>query len=291
MLTGRSQADGTFVISNVPPGRYIAVARSGGRNNDPRTAMQSIVVNGQNVGGVSLVLQPGVTLSGNITVESSGTAAPTDYSGFRVDVPDVTPLPFGGGGGGGRGGLAGGAGRAERNGTFQVGNLLPGRHYIRITGGGQGQAQGRGQGQSQGQWTLKSVLVAGQDVTDQPVDLKPGQNVENVTIVLTDRSTEIAGTVRDRKNAPATGLTVIAFSSDQQYWRAQSRHIQVVRTDADGAFRLRGLPAGDYLIVAVDDVAQGEWFDPAYLEQARGSATRITLTEGEKKTLDLRGPS
>jgi hypothetical protein len=291
MLTGRSQADGTFVISNVPPGRYIAVARSGGRNNDPRTAMQSIVVNGQNVGGVSLMLQPGVTLSGNITVESSGTAAPTDYSGFRVDVPDVTPLPFGGGGGGGRGGLAGGAGRAERNGTFQVGNLLPGRHYIRITGGGQGQAQGRGQGQSQGQWTLKSVLVAGQDVTDQPVDLKPGQNVENVTIVLTDRSTEIAGTVRDRKNAPATGLTVIAFSSDQQYWRAQSRHIQVVRTDADGAFRLRGLPAGDYLIVAVDDVAQGEWFDPAYLEQARGSATRITLTEGEKKTLDLRGPS
>jgi hypothetical protein len=58
MLTGRSQADGTFVISNVPPGRYVAIARSGGRNNDPKTAMQSIVVNGQNIGGVSLMLQP-----------------------------------------------------------------------------------------------------------------------------------------------------------------------------------------------------------------------------------------
>src|SRR5829696_3076664 len=35
MLTGRTQADGTFSVANVPPGRYVAVARSGGRNNDP----------------------------------------------------------------------------------------------------------------------------------------------------------------------------------------------------------------------------------------------------------------
>ena len=141
-MNGRTQADGTFSISNVPPGRYIAVARSGGRGGgDPRIGMQSIVVNGQNVGGVSLIMQPPLTLSGNITVESSGTPAPTDYSTFRIDVPDVTPLPFGGGGGpGGRGGGPGGGGRAANNGAFQIGNLLPGRHYIRISGGGQGRA-------------------------------------------------------------------------------------------------------------------------------------------------------
>ena len=293
MLTGRSQADGTFSIANVPPGRYVAVARSGGgrANQDPKTGMQSIVVNGQNIGGVSLVLQSGVSLSGNITVESSGTPAPTDYSGFRVDVPDVSPLPFGPGAGG-RGGPAGN-GRVDKNGAFQIGSLLPGRHYIRVAGGGlgQGAAQGRaGQGQAQGQWTLKSVLVGGQDVTDQAVDLKPGQNVENVTVVLTDRSTEMTGTVRDAKGAPMTAITVIAFSSDQQFWRAQSRHILTSRTDATGAFRLRGLPPGDYFVVAVDGVEQGEWFDPAYLEQARSAATRVTLTEGEKKAQDLRGP-
>jgi hypothetical protein len=293
-LTGRSQADGTFSITNVPPGRYTAIARAGGRRGDSKTAMQSIVVNGQNITGVSLILMPGVTLSGNITVESSGTAAPTDYSGFRIDVPDVSPLPFGGGGpggGGGRGGLAGGVGRPEKNGAFQVANLLPGKHYIRIAGGGAGgaQVQGRGQaqGQAQGQWTLKSVLVAGQDVTDQPVDLKPGQNVDNVTIVLTDRSTEVTGTVRDVRNAPVTAITVIAFSTDQQYWRAQSRQIQTARTDSTGAYRLRGLPPGDYFIVAVDGVEQGEWFDPAYLEQASAGASRLTVREGDKKTQDL----
>jgi hypothetical protein len=297
-LTGRSQADGTFTISNVPPGKYVAIARSPGRSNDPKTAMQSIVVNGQNLGGVALSLQPGVTLSGNITVESSGTPAPTDYSGFRVDVADVTPLPFGGGGGrggggGGRGGLAAGGGRAEKNGAFQIGNLLPGKHYIRIAGGagqgqgGQGQGRGQAQGQTQGQWTLKSVFFAGQDVTDQPVELKPGQNVDNVTIVLTDRTTEVTGTVRDARNAPMTAIPVIAFSTDQQYWRAQSRHIQAGRTDSAGTFRLRGLPPGDYFIVAVDSVEQGEWFDPAYLEQARTGAARITVREGATETQDL----
>jgi hypothetical protein len=205
----------------------------------------------------------------------------------------------GGGTGGGRGGLAGGGGRVEKNGTFAIGNLLPGQHYIRVTGGGQsqpagqglgqgrGQAPGQPQGQAQAQWTLKSVLVAGQDVTDQPVDLKPGQNVDNVMIVLTDRSTDVSGTVRDNKNAPAGAITVIVFSSDQQYWRSQSRRIQAARTDATGAYRFRGLPAGDYLILAVDDVEQGEWFDPAYLEQLRPRAKPMTISEGEKKTLDL----
>ncbi|HTM24247.1 MAG TPA: carboxypeptidase-like regulatory domain-containing protein [Vicinamibacterales bacterium] len=281
ILTGRSQIDGTFSVANVPPGRYLAVARSGGgRGGGARIAVQQIVVNGQNVGGVTLTMQSGVTLSGNITVESSGTPAPADYSSFRVNAPEVNPLPIGGAGRG----FLGGGGRVDKNGSFQIPNLVPGRHYIRLTGQGQGS-------QTTGQWTLKSVMLAGQDVTDQPVDIKPGQNVDNVTILLTDRSTEIAGTVRDAAGAPMGALTVVAFSSDPQYWRAQSRQIQAVRTDQTGAYRLRNLPPGEYLMVATDDVEQGEWFDPAYLEQARAKATRVRLNEGEKKTQDLTGPA
>ena len=86
------------------------------------------------------------------------------------------------------------------------------------------------------------------------------------------------------------GVTVIAFSTDQQFWRPQSRQIQVGRTDQSGAYRIRALPPGDYLIVATDDVEQGEWFDPAYLEEVRPAAKKMSLTEGEKKSEDLRGP-
>ena len=275
-LNGRMQADGTFEIRNVPPGRYIAVARSGGgRSGQPKMGTQAIVVHGQNVEGVTLVLQSGVTLSGNITVESSGTPAPTDYSSFRIDAPEVDPLPIGGGG---RGGPMGTAGRAEKNGAFRIDNLLPGLHHIRVAG------------QGQGQWTVKSISAGGQDVTDHAIDIKPGVNVSNVSIVLTDRSTELTGTVRDGKSEPMPAVTVIAFSTDQDMWRPQSRHIQAARTNQYGVYRIRGLPPGDYLIVATDDVEQGEWFDPAYLAEVRAGAKRLSLTEGETKTEDLRGP-
>ncbi len=277
-LNGRAQGDGTFAIANVPPGKYLAVARSGGRSGDLRIGVQPVVVNGDTVEGVALVLQPGGTVSGNIVVESSGTPAPTDYSTFRVDAPDVNPLPFGAAFGGRGGGPLGAGGRAEKNGAFQIGSLMPGAHYIRFTGA------------AQGPWTLKAVRAGGQDVTDVPIEIKPGQNVDNITVVLSDRTTELSGTVRDAKGDGMSALTVIAFSIDQQYWRPQSRYIQVGRTDQAGAYRIRGLPPGDYLVLAVDDVEQGEWFDPAFLADAQAAAKKLSLSEGEKKSEDLRGP-
>jgi protocatechuate 3,4-dioxygenase beta subunit len=271
VLRAGSQADGSFAIANVPPGHYTAIARSGGRGEDPRIGTQAVTVAGDNVTGISIALQPGVSLAGYITVESSGTPAPVDYSGFRVDAPDVDPLPFVGGGPNTSGS------RAEKNGAFQINGLLPGRHYIRVNG--------------QGSWSLQSVSVAGRDVTDEPVDLKSGQNVDSVSIVLTDRSTQVTGTVRDAAGNPVQQITVIAFSADQQYWHSQSRQIQAVRVDQSGVFHLRGLPPGDYSVAAVDDAEEGEWFDPSYLEGIRTGAKRLSLSEGESATLDLKAPS
>jgi carboxypeptidase family protein len=276
VLRTGTQADGSFTISNVPPGHYLAVARTGGRDDDQRVAIQTLMVTGENLSNVSLMLQAGVRVAGNITVESAGTPAPTDYSSFRIDVPDVEPLPIGAGGG--RGGGPNGTGaRADKNGTFGVDNLLPGKHYIRVSG--------------QGVWSLKSVSVAGRDVTDQPVDLKSGQDVDNVTIVVSDRSTDLSGAVRNGTGDPVAALTVIAFSADPQYWRSQSRQIQGVRTDQNGMYHIRGLPPGDYLIIAVDDAETGEWFDPSYLEQIRPGAQTFSLEEGAKKTINLKAPA
>ncbi|HEY3883913.1 MAG TPA: carboxypeptidase-like regulatory domain-containing protein, partial [Vicinamibacterales bacterium] len=184
LLRGVMQRGGAFTITNVPPGRYLAIARSGGFFDDPKTAIQPLTVAGQNVSNLALVPVSGVSLSGNITVESSGTPAPNDYSTFRISVPESNPLPSNAGGPiGGRGGGAGGTVRAQANGSFEVDNLLPGQHYVQITGNGP--------------WTLKSVIVAGRDVTDQSFEVKSGQNVGDAAIVLTDRSTSINGTVRD----------------------------------------------------------------------------------------------
>jgi hypothetical protein len=63
-----------------------------------------------------------------------------------------------------------------------------------------------------------------------------------------------------------------------------------VRTEQSGVFHLRNLPAGDYNLVVVDSVEQGQWFDPSYLEQISPGAKRLSLSDGEQKTQDLTSP-
>jgi hypothetical protein len=53
-------------------------------------------------------------------------------------------------------------------------------------------------------------------------------------------------------------------------------------------YKIRNLPAGEYYVVAVDPSEPGEWFEPAYLDQHRAGAARVTLGDGDVKTHDFR---
>jgi hypothetical protein len=126
--------------------------------------------------------------------------------------------------------------------------------------------------------------VANQDATDAVVDLHGEQNVP-VRITLTDRLTEISGTV------PVSGLdapSVIVFPDDAARWAFPSRHVRTAAVDERGAFQLRGLPPGvGYLAVAVEGLEDGEGEDPDLLARVRDRATRFDLADGERRVLDL----
>jgi hypothetical protein len=61
-----------------------------------------------------------------------------------------------------------------------------------------------------------------------------------------------------------------------------------VRPAVDGKFVFRGLPAGDYLLAALTDVQQGEWYSREFLARLVTSAIPIALAEGERRTQDIR---
>ena len=105
---------------------------------------------------------------------------------------------------------------------------------------------------------------------------------------MSTKTQELTGTLTDGQNQPATDYSVIVDSVEPQYWTPQSRRIVSVRPGTDGRFTARNLPAGDYLVAAVTDVEPGEWFDPEFLQQLRAASVRVTLSEGDKKTQDLR---
>jgi carboxypeptidase family protein len=254
--------DGSFAVANVPPGRYTLRAR-GDDAETPQYASQPITVAGGDIGDLTVILAPGASISGAVTFPQTATPLP-DLTQVRVTAPSIEP------------GIAGpNNARVDKDGHFSIDGLAAGRHVIRP----QGPLRG---------WSLKSVVIDGRDVTDVPIELRSAQRLADVVVTFTDAQTEINGTLADDHGVAVTDGTILVFSTDTAYWGPLSRHIMTARPDQTGTFRIRGLPAGDYYIVAVDPSEQGEWFDPAYLEEHRAAASKVTVGEGETKSQNLK---
>jgi hypothetical protein len=54
-----------------------------------------------------------------------------------------------------------------------------------------------------------------------------------------------------------------------------------------GAFQTSGMPPGDYLVAAINPEQLSDVRDKAFYDALARVATRITLGDGEKKSLDL----
>ena len=135
---------------------------------------------------------------------------------------------------------------------------------------------------------LKSVTHQGTDITDAGLEFKEGGNVAGLEIMLTQRASELSGSVQDASARPVTDYVVVAFSSDRAKWGFQSRFIQSARPNQEGRFSIKGLPADDYFVVALDYLEQGEEGDPEQLDQWKTRGTPVTLGNAEAKGLTLK---
>jgi len=260
---GRIQWDGAFTIANVPPGRYILRAR-GQDSETPQFAAQPISVNGSDLNDVGVILSAGATLTGTVTFSAGQTAAP-DITQVRITAPSTDLGAFG----------PQPNARVDKDGRFTLSGVPAGAHLIRSNGNVRG-------------WSLKSVSVGDRDVTDTPIEIRSGQTLGNVAIVFTDKINEITGSITTSAGVPIPDYTVLAFSTDPSLWRPQARQIATTRPDQTGKYHLRGLPPGEYYVTTVDPTEQGEWFEPAYLDEHRAGASRVTLGDGDVKTQDFK---
>jgi hypothetical protein len=135
-------------------------------------------------------------------------------------------------------------------------------------------------------WTLKRVTLNGQDVTDTPLDLRE-HDVNGLEVVLTTRTSTVTGAVTDADNKPLSDFTVVIFADDDTRWTVWSRYVAFLRTNPQGTFTLKGLPAGSYIAAGVKSAANGEWQDPEFLKKLRGSADAARFALGEEGSATL----
>jgi hypothetical protein len=161
--------------------------------------------------------------------------------------------------------------------TFTIDGILPGSYLLRVQAFG---AQG----------IVKSVRWNGRDYTTTPFDVSAEQELRDVVITFTPESSALTGFVRDRAGMRAPGAAVVIFPVEREQWANYGltpRRIKSGTAGLDGSYRVAGVPAGDYFVVAVDAAQVNAWQDPAFLAAAAGVATRITVAWGETKTQDL----
>ena len=269
---GRTRPDGSFTISNVAAGEYRLEVRStvdseGVASTGPvvaESASVPITVSDRDITGVPIVTAPTATASGRIVFD---TGAPPGFAPGALMVFGMPDTPV-------MGMFPGGQARVRDDWTFEA-KGLSGRRFIRIMSLPPG-------------WSFKSVTLNERDVTDSPVDFKPGEHVSGFEVTLTQRMASISGTVQGERGAPAGDYVAIAFSSDSRRWGYQTRYVRSARPDQSGTFVIRSLPPDDYLVAAVEFLEPGEEADTELLESLRHHATAVRVADGESKTVTLK---
>lgn len=260
---GRIDQTGAFRLSNVAPGRYQVQARSGGREFE--LARMDLAVGNDDVDGLTLVTAAGATVNGTIVSDSG---EPFDFRAAQLQVSARPGSPDMAGMGPGMNGA-----RVGDDWTFSLRGLTD-AVMVRAT-----PPQG---------WTLKSVFVAGQDITDVPMEFPSGQTVSGMQIVLTKKISTLSGQVTDSKGNPVLDATVVIFPSNEKLWTYQSRFIKAARPDQDGKYRVTALPAESYLVVALQGLEDGQAGDPEFLATVKDLGTKLEIADGETKAVDVK---
>ncbi len=268
----RTNADGRFRLPGVAPGQYVLTAQAA-----PLFASETVTVAGDL--HLTLTLAPMPAFKGRVAFDRTALALPEDITKVRLQLAPPTTTPLAGNVGVGRGGVVSpGFAFVKADGTFEFAPMAPGRYRLTVLVPGATPGAG---------WWPRSAMTAGRDVLDVFVDLR--STVTDAVLTLSDRHTELSGTLTAPSGQPVSDLFVITFPVDRALWLRHGRRLQLARPGTDGRFVFRDLPPGEYFLAALSDVDQEEWQDAEFLtEVVAAGAVRVNLAEGQSRTQDLR---
>ena len=138
--------------------------------------------------------------------------------------------------------------------TFEIPGIQPGEYFLRVQG--------------LGSWAVKSIQWRGRDYTTTPFDAASADDLSGVIVTVTNALPTLTGTVRGQDGAvPDSGLVIVfpaqpALRVNTGLW---SPRMTSAPMQSNGTFRITSLPAGDYIVAAIDRSRMTTWRDPEFL--------------------------
>jgi protocatechuate 3,4-dioxygenase beta subunit len=261
ITSGRTGADGTFTLRNIPPGQYQLRASGAAGDRGTETASVTVTLQGTDIEGLVVGADNGAMLTGRVVTDSgkrlpAGTLRITPQSAIfdrsQINVPPAQD------------GLVAADGGFTRK-------VPSGPAFVRpsVPSG----------------WALKQITIGGQDCTDIPYDFRAGQALGDALVIISDRLPSVSGQAAGAKG-PATGAVLLVPADASAWWEA-SGALQKARPDATGRYRFDSVRPGSYLLAAVEQMQAWQLYDPEFLEALREKATKVTV-ESDPVTIDLR---
>ena len=251
-------AQGAFELAGITPGSYTLEAHwwSEGKNY---TARMPLEVGTSDVDGISLVINPGVPLSGHVRVEGEAEVKLAELHVFLNSLAESVEY-------------GGQDAAVKADGTFLLPNVPEGEYRIDL-------------------WRipedcyLKSARLGSEDVLESGLKLGAGQASGTLELVISSAAGRIEGSVVNQDRQPIPGTHVVLVPEPAR--RSQARLYKETTSDQYGQFVLRGIPPGDYKLFAWEQVESGAYYDPEFLKpyEDRGEAVRVAA--GSRQTVQL----
>jgi hypothetical protein len=136
-------------------------------------------------------------------------------------------------------------------------------------------------------WTFAGAMRGSVDLSDVPFELSA--DLDDVVIRFSDRPSLLRGSVRTPAGEADASAQVLVFpAAAASAERTDStRRLRATRVGADGAYSINGLPAGEYLVVAVPDEMAADFPSAALLKSLLPRAMRVTVPANGTVTRDL----